>query len=389
GDLVRAVLNLALLTGNVGRQGGGVFPLFPGGNAQGAADMGCSPYILPGHRRLRSEEDRAAVEALWGSLPPRPEGKGVPQMLASMEDGTLKAAVVMADGVAPTVAGLGDIAAALGKTEFLVVSTPFESDLTATADVVLPATTYAEETGTVTNLERRVQLLRPCRVAAGEERAGWETLAALARRLGAKGFDFASAAAVFEEVRMLVPAYGGLTHRRLERGGVQWPCPDEDHPGTPTLYASGEGAAKPAFSRLAPRLPIEAGDADLPFLLAPGRVLHDPRREVRIVRTGHMNRAEREDSVEVHPEDADCLGINEGDRIEVSGPDLHEPIAGAARLTSPQPGLVGVTRLFATVASDMQESNSPDPVLTLGGLLFCRVKLAKVRASTGAGATAG
>jgi len=270
-----------------------------------------------------------------------------------------------------------------------VVSSAFESELMETADVVLPATTYAEETGTVTNLERRVQLLRPCRAHGNEEKAGWETLAAIAQRLGAKGFDFADAAAVFEEVRTLVPAYAGLSHGRLEGGGVQWPCPEEDHPGTKMLHASDADGGKLAFAPLSPRAPFRTHDADLPFVLAPGRVLHQPHREVEVVRRGRTNHVQREEHVEVHPEDAEQLGIREGDRVEVTGPALDGAVAGIAKLTSPQRGLVGVTRLFGTVASEMQDSGDPDPASAVRGLTLYRVRLAKVRAAADARASAG
>ena len=383
-DMVGAILNLALLTGNIGREGGGVFPLLPGGNSQGASDMGCSPGGLPGHRSVSSEEARAEFGARWGSAVPQSPGKGIRGMLAAMMDGSVKAAVVMVDGLRPSVAGLGDIAGALAKAEFRVVSAVFESELTDAADVVLPATTYAEETGTVTNLERRVQLLRPCRDRCNEEKAGWETAAAMARRLGAKGFEFADASAVFEEVRSVVSAYAGLSHARLEGGGLQWPCPEEGHPGTPILSASDVDGARPRFTPLAPRAPARIHEPELPFVLVPGRVLHQPDRKVKVIRKGRVNHVRREEYVEVHPEDAQQLGIHEGDRVAVAGPELDGAIEGAARLTSPQRGLVGVTRLFGSIASEMQDSDNPDPVPAIPDLTLCRVSLSKVPAATGA-----
>ncbi|NQU96585.1 MAG: molybdopterin-dependent oxidoreductase [Chloroflexi bacterium] len=320
---------------------------------------------------------------------PQSPGKGIRGMLAAMMDGSVKAAVVMADGLSPVVAGLGDIAATIAKTEFRVISAVFESELTEAADVVLPATTYAEETGTTTNLERRVQLLRPCRDRRNEEKAGWETVATVARRLGAKGFEFADASAVFEEMRSVVPAYAGLSHARLEGGGVQWPCPEERHPGTPILPASDVNGAKLAFTPLAPRSPARIHEPELPFVLVPGRVLHQPDRKVEVIRKGRMNHVYRHEYVEVHPEDAGQLGIREGDRVSVAGPELDGTIEGTARLTSPQRGLVGVTRLFGSVACEMQDSGNPDPVPSVPGLTLCRVSLSKVPAAAGTRTTAG
>jgi len=384
-DLVACVLNLALLTGNIGREGGGVYPLFPGANTQGANDMGCAPGLLPGHRSGGSEAHRAEMAQVWGSPVPQAEGTGIEAMLGAMKDGSIKAALMMADGVNPTVDGLGDVAAALARTDFLVVSAAFESELTETADVVLPAATYAEQTGTMTNLERRVQLLRPCWAARDEERTGWETLAAIGRHMGVRGFDYPDASAVFEEVRTAVPAYTGLSYDRLEQGGVQWPCVAESDPCSGVLYASsGPDGREIPFQPLALRAAAQRRDSELPFILAPGRVLHQPDREVEVARRDRLNYLERREIVELHPEDAAELGISEGDEVTVAGPTLADDIVGTVRFSSPQRSLVAITRLFGTVASEMQDSAIPDTSPGISGLALCRVRLAKIPAGAGA-----
>jgi predicted molibdopterin-dependent oxidoreductase YjgC len=385
-DMVGAVLNLALLTGNVGKPGGGVFPLFTGANSQGVADMGCAATLLPGHRRVSSEEERNEVCTLWNEAVPAGEGIDGLNAWSAMNDDRIKAAVVQTDGLLADVDNEEEVVQSLARTEFLVVSAVFESELTETADVVLPAATYAEETGTVTNLERRVQLVRPCRGRRHEETPGWETLSLLARKMGADGFDHDGPARVFDEIRSAVPAYAGLTYDRLSEGGIQWPCPEEGHPGTPVLQADVNAGIRSGFVSIAPRISPSIARDDYPFVLAPGRVLHQPGREVKVENVDGLNRIRREELVEVHPEDAERLGIDEGDYVEITGPSLDQAFTGTATLTSPQPGLVCVTTLFGPVACRMQTSDNPDPVTEIDTLDLRPVNVAKVPARSTADA---
>ncbi|MEX0760852.1 MAG: molybdopterin-dependent oxidoreductase [Dehalococcoidia bacterium] len=379
GDLVDAVINLAVLTGGIGKESAGVFPLYSGANTQGAMDTGCAPGLLPGHRQISVAADRAHFEGLWTSSLPDSAGVGAPSMFEAMRSGDIKAAVLMADGVNPEAHQLGDVRAALGTLEFLAVSAVFDSELTASADVVLPAATYMEQTSTVTNLERRVQLVRQAWAPKNDERAGWEFFSSLASRMGVGGFDFAESTDVFEEIRQAVPEYAGLSHDRLRHGGIQWPCPAEDHDGTAVLFAEGSGGKKLAL-KAAP-FPSEAQNGTkAPLVLAPGRVLHQPERDPEVVRRGDMNYIERDEIIRIHPDDATDLGINEGDRVDVSDWDGGTLVNGVARLDSPQRGMVGVTTLFGTIASAMYDSDDPDPSPRIPGLSLKRIRLMKVPA---------
>lgn len=379
-NLVQAAANLALATGNLGVRGGGLFPLYHGANTQGALDVGCTPDYLPGHRRLDNAEDRKKIADAWGVDVPSETGAGVRVMVEAMAGGHIKAAIVMADGIPPKSDLLGDVQDAANKVEFLVVSDYIMSEIASQADVLLPAATYSEISGTYTNLERRVQLLRAGMALTGEERPGWQTLAAIGQATGASGFVFESPGAVLAEIAGLVDVYRGITQERLAERSLQWPVWAGDHAGTSILYTEAT-ESKPKFRAVSAVATDAQSDAEFPLLLAHGRVLQDPTRGVRVKKEGEINRLDRDEIVELHPEDARALGISSGDLVDVrsrprsdGGSDLF---TGVARLTSPHRGMIAITTLFASVASDVEQSQHPDPAPRVRGLPLRQVVVSK------------
>ena len=376
-DLLAAVMNLALMTGNIGAKGGGVYPLFSGANTQGGNDVGAAPNLLPGYRSVSVDSDREAIASVTGGMYPQRPGKSVRAMTAG--DG-IKALVVLADGWNPDAAGI--TSDGLGNPGFLVVSDVFMSETASRADVVFPAATYAEVTGTITNLERRVQMLNPGMSLRHEEREGWRTLAGLASVMGGTGFEYGSSHEVFEEIRKAVPEYVGITHARLEGRGIQTPASDETSRGTEILFTSGESASIISMAPMAIREPISAANREFPFTLGHGRVLMRPQEDVRIVQDEqNMNHVERDTWIEIHPDDASALDVVDGDRViitaqsDASGAPLPE--TGTVRLTSPHRGFVFVTTLFAEVVTGMQDSDETDASPSVRGLPLRHVSLAK------------
>lgn len=382
-DLTDAVINLALMCGNIGEKSGGIFPLFAGANTQGSWDVGCAPGSLPGGRRIDSAADRAAVEALWSASVPADSGAGIADLFEKMRSGEIKAAVVMADGMDAGLSAYGDVTHALGSLEFLAVSSVFDSAWTASANVVVPAATYAEQTSTVTNLERRVQQVRQAAERKHDEVSGWELLSEIARTMRVTGFDFDTAESVFEEVRMAVPGYAGISYARLANNGIQAPCETEDNSGTSVLYASSDYRELPDFTDMefdmkVPQQPSQG------LTLLPGRVLHQPEREMQVLRRGEMNYAERREVVHMNSADADAAGIKAGDRVRIVAEGGSEVITGFAKLDLAHSGFVAATELFANIASTMQDSNDPDPSPAVPGLELRSVTLIKVPVTSGA-----
>ena len=410
-DCVLALVDLALVTGNLGKPAAGLYPLRQGANEQGAWDMGCVPHLLPGYRDLDDAEGRLDLEKRWGVVIPIERGLDLRGILDSVRQGEIKAMFVVGDGANLSGGGLfewsdadrsgGDFVATLEELDLLVVQDHFLSPTAQRAHVVLPRSTFAEKEGTFTNLERRVQRLRPLiQVKNSEAQPESWSICQIARRMNASGFDFTSPSEVMEEIATLVPMYGGVSHRRLEAEailvarpdpsnplpiqllysdkeyrGLQWPCPSQGHNGTAVLYTDGfpNGKARliaPDFKKAAP------GDReDYPLLYAPGRVLLQRQRDTAVVK-GRLNRVERDELVELSPEDADTLGIGEGDLVEVRTP-LQVFRGKASVREGALKGIVSSTSLFGQLAIELQASEDPDPMSKVPGLTITPAAVAK------------
>ncbi len=351
GVVAGAVVNLALLTGNVGRENAGIYPLYQGANTLGAISMGCA----------RGER-----------------GVGVTGLSSAIKQGSVNAAIVMADGLNTSSGELGGLTEALGRLDFLVVSAVFDSEVTASADVVLPAAPFTEQDGTVTNVERRVQRIRRISKPKNEERSGWEMLSATAAAMGSQEFGYKSSVEVMAEIARDVPAFSGITYERLEKATVQVPC-GPDAAGTPViglkavdikyrLIANDSEAASP--SRLSSGL-----------TLVQGRVLQQPVREAGISKTGNKNRIARTEIISIHLDDALEAGLIDGDPVEVRDSGTAEDVVftGIVRLNGTVQGVVTTTTLFGEVASAMEDDPRADPSPYVSRLPLRKVRLKKAR----------
>ena len=398
---VHALVGLALLTGNLGKAGAGLYPMRQGANEQGGWDAGCLPNRLPGYGLVSDEAYRQAIEAVWGNPVPTEPGLGLAQAVEGARDGGIKAAIVIGDSPNFTNGRLGDAIESLSALDFLVVHDTFLTPLAQRADVVLPRTTFAEKDGTYTNLERRVQRLKPALAQDGRGYSEGRVLTELAQRIKPGALPPMESSQVFDELARVAPIYGGISHARLERegalvlrtqpdspqptqvlyasrqhNGLQWPCPDAGHPGTATLYLGGFGERKavpmtPAFGLSTPQ-----GLAEFPLWFAPGRVLLQQHRDMEIAK-GKRNRIMREEWMEIHPDDAAEAGVSAGDQVAVETAEGLLP--GVARLNSHLPrGVVGCTGLFGQLAIEMEASPEPDPAALLPGLEVRPARLVKV-----------
>ena len=375
-DCVRALANLALITGNMGKPSTGLYPLFLGANEQGSKDAGCTPDNLPGYHAIADDEARGRIASAWGAEIPTGEGVGIRGLTEAIESGRIKALHILGDSANFTNGELGAFVEAARKLEFLLVQDVFPNELTEIADVVLPSMTFADRDGTYTNIERRVQLLRPALGPKGDEDADWRIICQIARRLGAQGFSFDKTEAVFNEFASLWEPYSGISYDRLEGEALQWPCPDSDALGTDVLYAEYLQESKIALSPMTFEEPMADEDETHPFTLARGRVLNQPERMVEIQQVRGRNLVERDDIVEVHSDDAASLGIGEGDEVHV----MYEGggFYGRASLSGTQRGMLSVTTLFGQLITDIERDRSPDPMLKIDSLPLLRASIVKV-----------
>ena len=256
------------------------------------------------------------------------------------------------------------------------------------ADVVLPAATYAEQNSTVTNVERRVQMLRITAETRHEEKTGWETIAAIGNAMGGSGFDYSSSSEVFAEIAGNIPNYNGMSHEMLQSGGIQWPVASPD-----TSDESDSSVLLADPSSMITVVPLNYADLaqsieSSALTFAPGRVLSQPERDVVVRKPADMNYVDREQLVQIHPEDAKAAGLNEGDIIQVKTDDDHVLVRGRAVFESPQAGLVGSTTLFGELATRMHELDAADWSPQMPGLGYSAVTLESAPVEQEAGAAA-
>jgi len=321
-DNVLALCNLALLTGHVGRWGSGLVPLRGQNNVQGGGDMGALPNKLAGFQDLDDEETRIKFETVWNSkIPPEP-GWHLTDMFNAMERRELRALYVIGENPADSEADVNHSRKALESLDILVVQDVFMTRTAEMADVVLPAALgWAESDGTVTNSERRVQRTRAAIKPPGSAHQEIEIISDLARHMGDNTWGQPTAEELWEELRTLSPMHAGMSWERIENeGGIQWPCPDENHPGSTFLH--DRLWKQPAEGRLAPfscvddRPPIESLDDQYPLRLTTGRTLDSYNTGVQ---TGKYNSPIRTgEALELSSADAEKLGILEGERVRVS-----------------------------------------------------------------------
>ena len=319
-DNVLALINLALLTGHVGREGSGLNPLRGQNNVQGGGDMGAIPNRLPGFQDLEDDTIRGRFDAAWDCRVPPRRGMHLSQMFDAMERGELSSLYVVGENPAQSEADQGRALRLLGGLRHLVVQDIYLTRTAEMADVVLPASaSWSESEGTVTNSERRVQRSRRALEPPAGARDDIEILAELARRLG-RDWRYESAEVVWDELRALSPMHTGMSYSRLEElGGIQWPCPDEGHPGTPTLHTRlwswPLAGPRAPLSIVEHEAPVDELSEEFPLRLTTGRRLDSFNTGVQSGRFPSPLR--RGETIDLHPVDAARLGAIEGETVRV------------------------------------------------------------------------
>ncbi len=316
-DNVKSLANLALLCGNVGKPGTGINPLRGQNNVQGACDMGGLPATYPGYQRVDSEDVKKKFEDAWGVKLSDKVGLTVVEMGHAALSGDVKAFYVMGENPILSDPDLHHLEEALKNLEFLVVQDIFFTDTCKYAHVVLPAAAYAEKDGTFTNTERRVQRIRKALNPPGEAKNDWWILCEVARRMGYE-MSYRNSEEIFEEIRKVTPQYAGITYKRIDKVGIQWPCPSEDHPGTPILHVGKIARGKGLFTPIEHRPPAEQPDEEYTFLLTTGRNYYHYHTGTMTRQCMVCNFYVPEPYLEINPDDAADLGLNDGDLVRVS-----------------------------------------------------------------------
>ncbi len=324
-DNTLSLVNLALLCGHVGQPGTGLNPLRGQNNVQGCSDSGGLPNVFTAYQPVNDPATQAKFEQYWGrKLNPVP-GLTATEMVSGAIDSTIRAMFIVGENPILSEPNQTHTRHALEQLEFLVCQDIFVNETGVMADVILPATSFAEKDGTFTNTDRRVQRCRQAVAPVGDSRPDWEIISDLAKRVEARlgatltaGFDYSHPSEIWEEMRALTPAFGGIDYARIEReGGVHWPCPSFDHPGTPFLFTDDFPRGRGKFWEVEYGTESEQPDAAYPFNLSTGRVLYHWHGSTL---SGHSKLQDvfPEAICEIHPDDASRLGIATSDWVAVS-----------------------------------------------------------------------
>jgi formate dehydrogenase alpha subunit len=357
-ECVRMICNLALLTGNVGRPGSALLPLRGQNNVQGSSDHGALPDTFTDYRHVSDEAVASAFERRWGVRMKREPGMKIPEMFDAAVGGSLKAMYIFGEDVAQTDPNTDHVVHALESLDFLVCQDIFENETTKYADVILPASSFLEKTGTFTNAERRVQLVEAANDPPGSAKTDFEILTTVSRALGHE-MGYETPADVMDEIADLTPRYAGIRHERLGRRGLQWPVAP-DGTDTPILYEDEFDlpGGRASFAPLPYKPPGDAADDEFPLILVTGRRLEHYNAGTMTRRTGNLELMSS-DWLEVNPDDAAALGLVEGETVTLRSRrgQIKLPVQITTRI---EPGHVFTAFHFPEVRTNLLIGPSAD-----------------------------
>ena len=390
-DNVKSLANLALMTGNLGKASAGLNPLRGQNNVQGASDMGCAPVVFPGYQRVDNDEVRQRFEEAWGCALSGEVGLTATEMSQAMIDGSIEAMWIMGENPLMSDPNINHARKAFGNVKFLVVQDIFLTETAELADVVLPAAAYAEKEGTFTNTERRVQRVRQALLPPKGACDDLSIVQAISDRMnpekeissesdfkpGSDRMDVSKAEEVFNEIAKVWPAVAGISYKRLEGNGIQWPCPAEDHPGTPVLFESGFPRGRGTFTPITWRNADELPDSEYPFVLTTGRVLYQYHTGTMTRRSKVIENADRGAVIEMNPADAERLQIKNGEQVQVASRRgrITLPVLVTDRINS---GVTFIPFHYKEAAANLLTNDALDPDCKIPEAKVCAVKVEKV-----------
>jgi formate dehydrogenase alpha subunit len=372
---VFSTTNLALLTGHIGKESSGVNPLRGQNNVQGACDMGALPVVYTGYQSVADEANRAKFAAAWGveELPSKP-GLTVGEII---EQGgkAIKGIYIMGENPVLSDPDANHVIHALESLDFLVVQDIFLTETAQLADVVLPAASFAEKDGTFSNTERRVQLIRKAIEPIGQSKPDYEIICLISTALGYP-MCYNSASEIFAEMAKVTPAYAGISYGRLEQGGLQWPCPTSEHPGTKFLHAGKFSRGLGKFNPVEHIPPDEMPDEDYPFILSTGRRRYHYHTGTMTQRTEALEVFYPTEFLEINCADAAKLGVCDGDMLKVTSRRGTAEVV--AKITDRVvPGMVFTSFQYPDVPINRLTNPARCPIAKIPEYKVCAVKVEK------------
>ncbi len=377
-NAVMSIANLAMLCGQIGREGTGVNPLRGQNNVQGACDMGALPADFPGYQKVYDDKNREKFEKAWGVPLNNKPGLTVTEMMSAADKNDIRFLYIMGENPAVSDPDTNHVLKVLEKTEFLVVQDLFMTETAQYADVVLPASSFAEKDGTFVNTERRVQRIRKAIEPIGESKADWMILAEIIKRLGVKS-NYKDANSVFREIARLTPIYSGITYDRLEEKGIQWPCKTKKSEGTKFLHKDGNFMrGKGLFVPSEYTESAHQTSEEFPYILTTGRNYYHYHTRTMTAKTTGIDQIVPEQYIEINPDDASRLGLSNNDRVKVTS-NKGEVTPLVAVTDRVYPGVVFMTFHFGeNGANYLTSGDSLDSKAKIPELKVTAVNLSKI-----------
>ena len=372
-DNVQSLCNLALMTGNIGREGTGINPMRGQNNIQGAGDCGALPNNYPGFQAVTDPANQEKFEKAWGRKVDLENGMTKVRALELAGD-RIRAMIINGENTLLSDPYRKHCEHALTSLDHLVVIDIFMTDTAQLADVVFPATAWAETDGVCANTERRVQRLRAAVPPPGDAKPDWWIVCQIAQRMGLQGFNFESPKEVFNELCELSTTYYGLDWDRIDKGEYQWPVPEKGHPGTPILHQGQFKNGRGIFMRLKYRDPAETVSEDFPVWLTTGRRLESYHTRTQTGRAAGMDYLLPEELLEVHPDDVASWGLTDGGWCKMTSPRGTVDVKVKATNRSPK-GTVFASFSFSDVPINALTGSGYDPVTDTAELKVCVVKV--------------
>jgi formate dehydrogenase alpha subunit len=375
-DNVKSLANLAMLTGNIGKPSTGVNPLRGQNNVQGACDMGGLPNVYPAYQPVINGDVQKKFEDAWQTKLSDSVGYTVMEMMHGLEDGSVKGLVILGENPMGSDPDLNHVKHALESAEFLAVIDIFPTDTAKLADVVLPGVSFAEKDGTFVNTERKVLMVRKAIEPLGEARPDWEVICDLSTRFGLP-MKYESPSEIFDEIASVTPSYAGLSYERLEDGGIAWPCPAADHPGTPILHKDRFTRGKGLFHALEYRPSDELVDEEFPIQLTTGRFFPHYHTGTMTRNSPSLEAEMSEGHVEIHPADAARLGLEDRDRARIVS--RRGEVESKVLLTDTvREGTIFMSFHFMEANANMLTNPALDPICKIPEYKVCAVRVEKL-----------
>ncbi|MDY3005644.1 formate dehydrogenase subunit alpha [Anaerococcus porci] len=373
---VMSTSNLQMLTGNVGFESTGINPLRGQNNVQGACDMGALPTDYTGYQKVFIDPVRESMESFWKSNLPSKKGLTLTEMINSAGKGDIKFLYIMGENPMISDPDLKHVKKSLENLDFLLVQDIFLTETAELADLVLPASSFAEKDGTFTNTERRIQRVNKAINPIGQSKADWKIIMEISNLLGYEEY-YNSPSEIMDEIALCTPSYSGISYKRLEKESLQWPCVGKEHPGTKYMHKNTMARGKGLFKAIEYEESKELPDEDYPLILTTGRMLYQYHTRTMTGKIEGLNEIAGKSYIEISPKTAKIYNVEDGEKIRVKS--RRGSVESFVKITEKvEPGVVFMPFHYADGPANLLTNPVLDPIAKIPELKVSSVLIEKI-----------